>query len=274
MARRARRATATRTTSTRSSHARRLGPRTSASTARCASTSPRRARRCTSLEFATLQGQGRRLRPLPRRHRRAARRSTSSARTCACTRSSTEREATLYLDTSGEPLFKRGYRRDADDAPLRENLAAGLLALSGWTPGTPLLDPMCGSGTIVDRGGADRRRPRAGPRAARSASRSSRGSTARRGSASRRRARDRVRAAPDAPAIFASDVDRGASSSTPRATCARPASTASSHVERRDVLARAAPAPAGILIANPPYGVRLDDDATRSRRSIRSSATR
>jgi putative N6-adenine-specific DNA methylase len=46
----------------------------------------------------------------------------------------TEREATLYLDTSGEPLFKRGWRRDADAAPLRENLAAGVLALAGWTP--------------------------------------------------------------------------------------------------------------------------------------------
>ncbi len=61
----------------------------------------------------------------------------------------TDREATVYLDTSGEPLFKRGYRRDADEAPLRENLAAGLLALSRWTPERPLLDPMCGSGTIV-----------------------------------------------------------------------------------------------------------------------------
>ena len=38
----------------------------------------------------------------------------------------TDREATIYLDTSGEPLFKRGYRRDADEAPLRENLAAGI----------------------------------------------------------------------------------------------------------------------------------------------------
>ena len=61
----------------------------------------------------------------------------------------TDRDATIYVDTSGEPLFKRGYRRDAEEAPLRENLAAGLLALSAWTPGTPLLDPMCGSGTIV-----------------------------------------------------------------------------------------------------------------------------
>ena len=61
----------------------------------------------------------------------------------------TDREATLYLDTSGEPLFKRGSRRDAEEAPLRENLAAGLIALSGWQPGTAFLDPMCGSGTIA-----------------------------------------------------------------------------------------------------------------------------
>src|SRR6185312_16921167 len=61
----------------------------------------------------------------------------------------TERDATIYLDTSGEPLFKRGYRRDADDAPLRENLAAGLLALAKWSPSQPLLDPMCGGGTIA-----------------------------------------------------------------------------------------------------------------------------
>jgi putative N6-adenine-specific DNA methylase len=57
-------------------------------------------------------------------------------------------ELTLYLDTSGEPLFKRGYRQAAGEAPLRENLAAGMLRLAQWAPGQPLLDPMCGSGTI------------------------------------------------------------------------------------------------------------------------------
>lgn len=57
--------------------------------------------------------------------------------------------ATLYLDTSGEALFKRGWRLETGDAPLRENLAAGLLRISGWKPGIPLLDPMCGSGTIL-----------------------------------------------------------------------------------------------------------------------------
>ena len=57
--------------------------------------------------------------------------------------------ATMYLDTSGESLFKRGWRLDKGDAPLRENLAAGLLALSGWDPEAALLDPFCGSGTIL-----------------------------------------------------------------------------------------------------------------------------
>ena len=56
---------------------------------------------------------------------------------------------TLYLDTSGEPLFKRGWRTEAGDAPLRENLAAGILRLAGWKPGIALLDPMCGSGSFL-----------------------------------------------------------------------------------------------------------------------------
>jgi len=55
----------------------------------------------------------------------------------------------VYLDTSGEALFKRGWREETGDAPLRENLAAGLLRVSGWKPGLPLFDPMCGSGTIL-----------------------------------------------------------------------------------------------------------------------------
>ncbi|MBM3364623.1 MAG: class I SAM-dependent RNA methyltransferase [Betaproteobacteria bacterium] len=59
------------------------------------------------------------------------------------------RTITIYLDTSGESLFKRGWRLETGDAPLRENLAAGLLRTAGWKPGTPLLDPMCGSGTLL-----------------------------------------------------------------------------------------------------------------------------
>jgi putative N6-adenine-specific DNA methylase len=55
----------------------------------------------------------------------------------------------LYLDTSGDALFKRGVRQHTNIAPLRENLAAGILFLMNWKPGIPLLDPMCGSGTFL-----------------------------------------------------------------------------------------------------------------------------
>ena len=58
-------------------------------------------------------------------------------------------ECTLYIDTSGAPLYQRGLRQKTVDAPLKENVAAGILRHSGWQPGTPLLDPMCGSGTFL-----------------------------------------------------------------------------------------------------------------------------
>ena len=56
---------------------------------------------------------------------------------------------TLYMDTSGEPLFKRGWREDKGDAPLKETLAAAMLAASCWDAQTPFYDPCCGSGTIA-----------------------------------------------------------------------------------------------------------------------------
>ena len=56
---------------------------------------------------------------------------------------------TLSLDCSGTPLDRRGYRLDRHEAPLKENLAAALIELSGWDGLTPLLDPMCGTGTIA-----------------------------------------------------------------------------------------------------------------------------
>jgi len=59
------------------------------------------------------------------------------------------KDCTFYLDLCGEALFKRGWRRDKGEAPLKENLAAGLLALSGWNPELPLCDIFCGSGTIA-----------------------------------------------------------------------------------------------------------------------------
>ncbi len=57
-------------------------------------------------------------------------------------------ECTLSLDLSGESLNRRGYRGDPEEAPLRETLAAGMVLLTGWDGQTPLIDPMCGAGTI------------------------------------------------------------------------------------------------------------------------------
>src|SRR6266581_3249048 len=56
---------------------------------------------------------------------------------------------TFYLDTSGEALYLRGLKHAKVQAPLKENLAAGILRLAGWSPGMALLDPMCGSGTFL-----------------------------------------------------------------------------------------------------------------------------
>jgi len=172
----------------------------------------------------------------------------------------TERDATLYLDTSGEALFKRGWRRDTEAAPLRENLAAGILALAGWPPDVPLCDPMCGAGTIAIEAAlaaADR-----APGLQRTFGFQKLawydGPTWQR---IRQRAHDRARSAPSAPTIFASDVDRRAV-----AQCRRNAESAGVAkwiaIDEADVLARRAPAPSGMLIANPPYGVRLDDEAS------------
>lgn len=162
---------------------------------------------------------------------------------------------TLYLDWSGESLFKRGWRRDGVEAPMKENLAAGLLALAGWTPGMPLLDPFCGSGTVV----VEAAMLAAGvPPGAR-----------RRFAFERMRGFDRAawdrmravapRAAPAAPSIFGSDVSEAALAAA-RANLARcGADPAWVSLRQLDVLhLDRAPAPAGLLLANPPYGERLD----------------
>jgi putative N6-adenine-specific DNA methylase len=168
----------------------------------------------------------------------------------------TATDASFYLDTSGEPLFKRGYRRESAEAPLRENLAAGLLRLAGWQPGTPLLDPMCGSGTIAIEAalialdlapglkrtfGFQKLAWYDGP------------AWQRIKQAAQRRAK------PLAPLpIWASDND-----ATAIHQCSENITAAgiegSIVVERADVLTRTAPAPAGVIVSNPPYGVRLAD---------------
>ncbi|TMH63899.1 MAG: class I SAM-dependent RNA methyltransferase [Betaproteobacteria bacterium] len=169
----------------------------------------------------------------------------------------TDRDAIVYVDTSGEPLFKRGYRRDADEAPLRENLAAGLLALARWTPEQTLLDPMCGSATIVIEAAmiAAQRAPGLkrsfgfqklmwydGPSWQRI----------------KQSAHDRVREPSATPTIFGSDIDASAiAKAISNISAAQMNGFAA--IERADVLTRSAPVSSGIVLANPPYGVRLSD---------------
>ncbi len=61
----------------------------------------------------------------------------------------TENQCKLLLDSSGDPLFKRGYRIKTIKAPINEVLAAGMIKLSGWNQDCDFYDPMCGSGTIL-----------------------------------------------------------------------------------------------------------------------------
>jgi putative N6-adenine-specific DNA methylase len=168
-----------------------------------------------------------------------------------------ETRATVYLDTSGEPLFKRGYRRDTEEAPLRENLAAGLLTLAGWTPSEPLLDPMCGSGTIAVEAAliASDRAPGLARRFGFQKLAWYDGPTWQRMTQA---ARDRVRPPPAQPSIFASDRSPGAVEMT-RAHCVAAKVEGFVRVDRGDVLSIAAPAPSGVIVTNPPYGVRLAD---------------
>ena len=58
-------------------------------------------------------------------------------------------DVVLSLDLSGDALHMRGYREDTGKAPLRETLAAAIVLRSGWQKGSPLVDPMCGSGTLL-----------------------------------------------------------------------------------------------------------------------------
>ncbi len=159
---------------------------------------------------------------------------------------------TLYLDTSGEPLFKRGWRAGQGEAPLRENLAAGIVMLSGWQPGEPLLDPMCGGATLLVEAAA-MARGRA-PGAKRSF-----GFEKLLGFDSKlwERIRDEAIATPEKSLqLFGSDND-------PRALDDARRNLAAAGVERwvkleqADVLERAAPAARGVMIANPPYGERM-----------------
>ena len=161
--------------------------------------------------------------------------------------------ATLYLDTSGEPLFKRGWRRGAAEAPLRENLAAGIVMLTGWQPGEPLLDPMCGGGTLLVEAAAMARGRAPGARRSFGFERLSTFDAK-----GLEQVRKETRIEPVEPAIFGSDSDPGALSAA-RRNLAEAGVERWVRLEQSDILEREAPDGAGVMVANPPYGERMGD---------------
>lgn len=168
----------------------------------------------------------------------------------------TERDFMLYLDTTGEPLFKRGQRLATGEAPLRENLAAGILRLAGWAPGIALLDPMCGSGTILLE--AAHMALDIAPGLGRHfAFEKFKNFDARHWRELVHRRSSRRKPTTPQP-IYGSDI----SGDLLRAARANLAGAGLENVvslNRADVLALTAPAKQGIIVTNPPYGVRLGE---------------
>jgi len=169
-------------------------------------------------------------------------------------------KATLYVDTSGEALWQRGHKLAKVAAPLKENLAAGILRLAGWKPGVPLLDPMCGSGTFLleaagmalgDAPGLSRDERDFGFARLKNYD-------AVLWKRLRSEAAERRSAAVAPLPIFGSDLSDDAVARA-RQNLAYAGIDDLVTVERADLLARAAPAAGGVLVANPPYGERLGE---------------
>ena len=167
-----------------------------------------------------------------------------------------ENECTLYLDTSGQPLWQRGFRKASVEAPLKENLAAGILKMTGWQPGQALVDPMCGSGTFLleavqvalDRApGLDRTFAFERLKSFRALEWAN------------LRAAAEARVKPAAPMdIRGYDIDERAVRAT-RRNLQESGFGGMVTVDRGDVLEIEPPAESGILLANPPYGERIGD---------------
>jgi 23S rRNA G2445 N2-methylase RlmL len=164
--------------------------------------------------------------------------------------------ATVYLDLSGESLHRRGYRTDQMTAPLKENLAAAIVRLSGWDRARPLLDPMCGAGTIPIEAALWARRIAPG------LSRERFGferwachdaEAARQVEAIREAARAEARR--DGPEIAGSDVDPGAL----RAAEANARAAGVTIAWQQRTVSSLGPAPpGGVIVTNPPYGERIE----------------
>lgn len=165
-------------------------------------------------------------------------------------------QLTLSADASGELLHRRGYRQALAKAPLRETLAAAMLMGAGWDGSTPFADPMCGSGTIAIEAAMIARRMAPGLRR-RFAFEQWPGHDAKLWRAVQKEAHDAER--PSAPVpILASDRDAGAISAT-RANAERAGVLGDLTIAQQAVSALALPETPGLVMVNPPYGIRVGD---------------
>jgi len=165
--------------------------------------------------------------------------------------------ATLLLDTSGAGLHKRGYRDLVGAAPLRETLAAGLVDLSFWKRGKPLVDPFCGGGTIAIEAAM------AGRNIAPGLSRTFAAedwTVLDEDIWTRAHEEARDLELPDlGERVIATDIDEAALSLA-RRHAHRAGVAADIHFQRAPFSELASSREYGCIVTNPPYGVRLDDD--------------
>lgn len=169
-------------------------------------------------------------------------------------------QCTISADSSGALLHRRGWRQAVAKAPLRETLAAAMLVASGWTPDQALVDPFCGSGTIGIEAALRARgiapgldRPMAMERWA--------GVTPAMVRAQRAAARAAMHRGPIAPIVL-SDRDAGACEAA-RANAERAGVLSDVTIIQRSLsdVELAAIAPRGLVLCNPPYGLRVSDGA-------------
>jgi putative N6-adenine-specific DNA methylase len=167
---------------------------------------------------------------------------------------------TISVDSSGALLHKRGYRQAIAKAPLRETIAAGMLLAADWTGDTPLLDPLCGAGTIPIEGALIARRIAPGVARAEAGELAvTRWPELREDDLAREVARARERELARAPRpILGSDRDAGAIGAA-RANAARAGVADDVAFSQRALSAIEPPRGPGLLATNPPYGVRASE---------------
>jgi len=164
----------------------------------------------------------------------------------------------VSLDSSGELLHRRGYRQATGKAPLRETIAAAMVIGSGWDSSAPMIDPLCGSGTIAIEAALIARRIQPGLNRA-FAFQEWPSYDSVKWESNVAKSRDQIR--PAASVIMASDRDAGAIESA-RANAERAGVSENVQLNVRAISAVDFPPAPGWIVTNPPYGVRVGERQT------------